>query len=433
MRLLYLDWPHLALRLALGRDPDPEEAVVLGGRPWDPGSVLDRSPAAGALGVRRGQPLGTAHSLVPEATFLPLDAVGTVVAPLEGALEALSALAPAVEAEVDPAAPSFGRVLIGIEGLARLWGDEQALLRRALDLTASCLPGTPRAGIGNTRFGAAAAARVGGGTLPVGGILPVGGGAIHVGGAIPVGGWREEAAFLAPLSLGLLPASPRTQEHFRVLGLRRMGELAALDRSAVIARFGAEGAELHDLVRGLDRRPLKPRRPVQRLRAEAELEPGVETLEPLRFVLHHLCATLCEQLAARGAGAARATLTVSLERRGEGPGGQIAYRQALPEPVAATGLLERLLMARLEAAPPTVAVERLALELDGTAPEAGQQLTLFERQLAQAARLEWQLAALAIRFGDDRILRASSGDPEARLAEERFSWQAAVVALAPGS
>ena len=204
-----------------------------------------------------------------------------------------------------------------------------------------------------------------------------------------------------------------------------MGELAALDRSAVIARFGAEGAELHDLVRGLDRRPLKPRRPVERLRAEAELEPPVETLEPLRFVLHHLCATLCEQLAARGAGAARATLTLSLEHRGPGPA-LVAYHQALPEPAAAAGLLERLLMARLEAAPPAAAVERLALELDGTAPEAGQQLTLFERQLAQAARLEWQLASLAIRFGEDRILRASGGDPEARLAEERFSWQAAV-------
>ena len=104
MRLLYLDWPHLPLRLALGRDPGPEEAVVLGGRPWDPGPVLDRSPAAGALGVRRGQPLGTAHSLVPEALFLPLD-VAALADPFEGALDALSALAPAVEGEVDPAAP----------------------------------------------------------------------------------------------------------------------------------------------------------------------------------------------------------------------------------------------------------------------------------------------------------------------------------------
>jgi hypothetical protein len=217
-----------------------------------------------------------------------------------------------------------------------------------------------------------------------------------------------------------------------------MGELAALDRSAVIARFGAEGAELHDLVRGLDRRPLKPRRPVQRLRAEAELEPAVETLEPLRFVLHHLCATLCEQLAARGAGATKATLTVSLEPRGEASAeaeapAETTYHQSLPEPAAATGLLERLLMARLEVAPASAAVTRLALELEDAAPEAGQQLTLFERQLVQAARLEWQLASLAVRFGEDRILRASSRDPEARLAEERFHWRAAVVPIAPGS
>jgi len=406
MRLLYLDWPHLRVRLALGRDPGPEEAVVIGGRPWDPGHVLDHSPAAGALGVRRGQPLGTAHSLAPEALFLPTD-TAALAGPFEGALDALNGLAPAVEGQVDPAAPSFGRVLIGIEGLARLWGDEPALVRRASEIVKPWLPGRPRTGIGNTRFGAAVAARIG----------------VAV---IPIGGPREEAAFLAPLPLALLPAAAQTQERLRVLGLRLMGELAALDHSAVIARFGADGAVLHDLVRGLDRRPLKPRRPVEHLRAEVELEPAVESLEPLRFVLHHLCGTLCEQLSARGAGAARAVLTLSLDqsRRAREPA-QREYRQALPEPSAASELLERLLLARLEALPPAAPVERLALELDGTAPESGQQLTLFERQLTQAARLEWQLASLAIRFGEDRILRASSGDHEALLAERRFDWHPA--------
>jgi nucleotidyltransferase/DNA polymerase involved in DNA repair len=410
MRLLYLEWPHLALRLALGRDPSMTEAVVLGGRPWDPGQVVDRSPAAAGLGVQRGQPLGTAHSLAPEACFLPLDAT-SVAAPFESALSALESLAPAVEGGSDPATPAFGRILVGIEGLARLWGDEPTLLGRALDLAASWLPGAPRSGIGNTRFGAAMAARTGAGV-------------------IPVGGWREEAAFLAPLPLDLLPASAETRTRLRVLGLRRMEELAALPRSAVIARFGGEGAELHDLVRGLDRRPLRPRRPVERLRAEVELAPAVEELEPLRFVLHHLCATLCEQLAARGAGAARAMLTLSLEsHRRPGQPGTLGYQQALPEPAAAPSLLERLLLARLEASPPGAPVERLALELSGAAPEAGQQLTLFDRQLVQAARLEWQLASLAIRFGEERILRASSDDPEARLAEQRFHWQNAAPRL----
>jgi nucleotidyltransferase/DNA polymerase involved in DNA repair len=406
MRLLYLDWPHLPLRLALGRDPLLEEAVVLGGRPWDPGRVLDRSPAAGALGVRRGQPLGTAHSLAPEAEFLPLD-VAALADPFEAALDALSALAPAVEGEVDPAHPAFGRVYLGIEGLARLWGDEPALLQRALGMVAPLLPGVPRVGIGNTRFGAGVAARIG----------------VH---AIPVGGPREEAAFLAPLPMTLLPVDGATHERLRVLGLTTMGQLAALDHSAVIARFGAAGAELHDLVRGMDGRPLRPRRPLQRLAAEVELEPPAEELEPLRFVLHHLCGTLCEQLAARGAGAARALLMLTLEQpAGASEPHTLEYRQALPEPSAAAELLERLLMARLEAAPPTAPVERLALELDGTAPEAGQQLTLFDRQGAQAARLEWQLASLAIRFGEDRVLRAATTDPEDALAERRFAWHGA--------
>jgi protein ImuB len=404
MRLLYLDWPHLPIRLALGRDPGPEEAVVLGGQPRDPGPVLDRSPAAGALGVRRGQPLGTAHSLVPEGVFLPLDPAG-LADPFEAALDALNALAPAVEGEVDPADPRFGRVFIGIEGLGRLWGDEPTLVRRALAIVAPSLPGKPRVGIGNTRFGAAVAARTGAG-------------------AIPVGGRREEAAFLAPLPLGLTPAEPGVHERLRVLGLETMGQLAALDHSAVVARFGPAGAEMHDLVRGLDRRPLRPRRPLEHLAADVELEPPADELEPLRFVLHHLCGTLCEQLAARGVGAARATLTLSLERTERDPGAKtLAYQQALPEPSAAAELLERLLMARLEAEPPSVPVERLALQLDGTAPEAGQQLTLFSRQGAHAARLEWQLASLAIRFGEDRILRATTDDVEAPLAERRFSWR----------
>jgi protein ImuB len=406
MRLLYLDWPHLPLRLALGRALTPQDVVILGGRPWDAGVVLDRSPATAALGVRRGQPLGTAHSLAPEATFLPLD-VAVLADPFEEALDALSALAPAVEGEVDPAHPAFGRVYIGIEGLARLWGDEAEIVRRARAIVAPLLPGAPRAGIGNTRFGAGVAARIGGG-------------------AIPAGGPREEAAFLAPLPLGWLPADAATQERLRVLGLRTMGQLAALDHSAVVARFGERGLELHDLVRGMDRRPLRPRRPVEHLTAEVELEPPAEELEPLRFVLHHLCGTLCEQLAARGAGADRALLTVTLD----GPSGTdeppvVEYRQALPEPSAAPELLERLLLVRLEAAPPSAAVARLSLTLDGTAPEAGQQLTLFGRQSAEAARLGWQLASLAIRFGPDRVLRATTGDVEAAVAERRFEWQTA--------
>jgi protein ImuB len=379
--------------------------------------VLDRSPAAARLGVRPGQPLGSAHKFVPEATFLGADQPAYRAA-FEAALDALGAFTPALEGEADPAAPAFGRALLGIEGLDRLWGDETALVARVRAALEPLLPAAPRAGIGNTRFGAAVAAGLArDGTLTV----------------VPPGGAAEEAAFLAPLPVGLLPA-PDLQPRLALFGLRRMGDLAALPRSAVVARFGTLGGELHDLVRGLDGRPLVPRRPIERLRADAELDPPVEQLESLRFVLHHLAGALCAQLAARGAGAARAILELELEgTASQGPSGGAVLRieQVLPEPVAIAELVERLLVARLETTVLPAPVTRLALELDGTAPQAGTQLGLFTPQSAGADRLAWQLAGLAIRFGPGRIWRVALQDPEAVLPEERVAWTSAAVEGAP--
>jgi hypothetical protein len=411
MRLLQLRWTHLPLRLERARSGLSSDLLVLGGQPWEPGTVLDCSPAAHRLGVRPGQPLGAAHKLAPEALFLAPDRAAYAAA-MEAALEALSAFTPSVEGTSDPEAPDFGRVLLGIEGLERLWGDEPRIVARTAAAAAAHLPDAPRAGIGNSRFGTGVAAVVGEERAGLDGSVGLG--------RIPVGDAQAEAAWLAPRSIRLLTPDPELQARFRLFGLVHIGDLARLPRSAVLARFGAVGGELHDLARGLDGRPLVPRRPIERLLAEAELDPPVDTLDPLRFVLHNLCGALCAQLAARGAGAARATLRLELEL-----GGPLVVEQALPEPVALPDLIERLLMARLEAGPPASAATRLGLELAGAAPAAGEQLGLFVPQSAQQARLEWQLASLAVRFGPGRLWRVSLADPDALLAEERVSWQPA--------
>ncbi len=297
MRLLYLDWPHLPHRLEAARATAPlPELTVIGGQPWEPASVLDASPAAVRLGVRREQPLGTAHRLAPEAHFIAADREH-YARTMERALDALAAFTPGIEADADPDARAFGQVLLGIEGLHRLWGDDERLVERVLAVVRELLPGQPRIGIGNTRFGAQVAAVVGRGRLE----------------KIDRGDATLEAAYLAPLPIVLLPATDDTRERLRVFGLTRIGEFAALPASAVVARFGAHGELLHQLARGMDGRPLQPRKPVQHLRAEAELEPPVDTLDPLRFMLHNLCAALCEQLSARGAGATRALMTLELE------------------------------------------------------------------------------------------------------------------------
>ncbi len=400
MRLLYLDWPHLVHRLEVARAPEAAplpELVIVGGQPWQPTDVLDASPAAVRLGVRRGQPLGTAHRLAPEAHFIDSDP-DHYRRSMERALDALADFTPAIEAEIDARMRSFGQVLLGIEGLHRLWGDDERLVGRLTTVLRPLLPGAPRLGIANTRFGAQVAAVLGRGRLE----------------RVALGDATVEAAYLAPQSIRLLPADDETRERLRVFGLTTIGQLAEIDASAVVARFGAPGRLMHQLARGMDGRPLRPRKPVQQLRAEAELEPPVETLDPLRFVLHGLVGALCEQLAARGAGATRAVLTLDLER-----GTSVRLEQQLPEPAAAPELLERVLFARLTATPPAAPVTRLTLELRGEHAAAGQQLGLFTPQLARAGRLDWQLVGLALRFGPDRILRARTLDPEAVVPEQR--------------
>ena len=350
------------------------------------------------MGVVRGQPLGSAHALAPEAAFLDARP-DRYRAALEAALEALLAVTPAIEGPVEPTDAAFGRILLGIEGLERLWGDEAAITRRAMATVGAILPGTPRAGVGNTRFGSSVAA--------------------SMEASIPIGDARVEAAWLAPQAIRYLPADADTHARFRRFGLSRIGDLAALPRSAVVARFGSHGGTLHDLALGLDARPLRPRRPVERLQAELELESAIEGTEPLRFILHSLCSGLCAQLVARGAAITAATLTLTIEDAAEP---LPAITQHLPEPVARPEPIERLLLARLEQLTLSGPIAHVALELDGRAPGAGQQLTLFEPQGARADQFAWELAALAIRF-PGQLWRTSVGDPEAPRHDERVRWE----------
>src|SRR5262249_21291939 len=110
--------------------------------------------------VRRGMPLGTAHRLTPEATFLEHDPDADR-ATAEAAFEALAAFSPGIAGTADPLDPAFGLFEVQVDGLEPLWGSEPVLVGRltvALDRALRTSPGTIRAGIASTRFGATVAA-----------------------------------------------------------------------------------------------------------------------------------------------------------------------------------------------------------------------------------------------------------------------------------
>jgi protein ImuB len=424
MRLLHLYWPHLLIRLAHGRSsfPSTEEPIVLGGKPWTSGSVLDASRSALELGVRLGMPLGAAHRLVPEARFLDPDPAVDGTA-LEEALDRLAGFSPGVAAEADPMAPGFGRVEVQLDGLERLWGAEPLIVSRVGDALAEMLPGPPLAGIGGTRFVAAVAAAQAGKE----GVEASHGTETGSGGRVPfrIVDRGSDADFLAPLPAAMLSRDPETRARLDRFGLRRIGQVAELPRSAVVARFGAEGERLAARARGEETDPFRPRRAPERLVLAFPIEPPVADTEALRFVLHRLAAAFGDQLSARGAAAARARLTLELDRSfavGEVPPSQV-IDQRLPEPTSEGLAIERLLFARLEMAPPPAPVARLELELDDVAPDAGCQLTLFTPQTGRTGRLGWQLARLGMRFGEHRVGWMEIVDPDAPLAQGRWKWR----------
>ena len=102
----------------------------------------------------------------------------------------------------------------------------------------------------------------------------------------------DEAAFLADRPSGLLTTDPDVRARLTRFGLRRIGAVAELPRSALIARFGEEGARLHARASGEETDPFRARRAPERLALALPIEPPVEDLEPLRFVLHRLVAAL---------------------------------------------------------------------------------------------------------------------------------------------
>ena len=412
MRRLHLFVPHLPLALARARrsEPFPTGPLVLGGRPWNPGPVIDASPDARALGVRRGMPLASAHRLVPEATFIQPDPDADRAA-AEAAFQVLDAFSPSLAGSGDPADAAFGLFEMGIDGLGPLWGPESVLIERVGAALGTALPGgdlRPRAGIAGTHFAATIAA-------------------VHARAGSPVCvAPGDEATFLADRPSGLLTTDGDVRARLTRFGLRRIGAVAELPRSALIARFGEEGARLHARARGEETEPFRARHAPERLALALPIEPPVEDLEPLRFVLHRLVTAIAAQLTARGLAADRAVLTLELDLafapRGTPP--RMEVEQRFPEPTADPEAVERLLFARLERDPPPAAVQRLDLDLRGTTEAAGQQLPLFVPQAARTARLGWQLARLALTYGEDRVRRVAVTDPEAPLPEDRWAWLA---------
>jgi DNA polymerase-4 len=123
----------------------------------------------------------------------------------------------------------------------------------------------------------------------------------------------RETEFLHPLPVrALWGVGPATHAKLDNVGVKTVGELAALDESVVVAMLGnAVGRHLHRLAHGLDDRPVEPHRDAKSIGHEETFAADVFEVD----VLHSHLVRLSEAVAARvrSAELVARTLTVKIK------------------------------------------------------------------------------------------------------------------------
>jgi nucleotidyltransferase/DNA polymerase involved in DNA repair len=343
------------------------------------------SGAAEAQGVAAGMALGEALARCPGLRLVPADPLAVA-----DAWEAVLAAIEGIGAEVESDRPGLAH--FQAEGLRGIHGSE----RGAISAARRRLGRPSRIGAGPTRFCATAAAF--GTSARRARIIDA----------------AQLGDFLSAQPVSLLGLRVQTQELVEPLarlGVRTLGELAALGRDALCDRFGEQGGIAHRLACGEDSQ-LQPRSLEEQL--EESLEVGDASSGEM---LGRVLGVLVDRLLSRPERRGRTLRVLRLSARLVGEGTwheRVVLRQALSD-------AERICLAlslRLPLLP--APVQALGLRVERFGPPAGEQRTLLEEDgVARRERLGEAVSQVRAVAGPEGALRAVCVDPDSRVPERR--------------
>jgi len=380
------DWPIAAAGVA------DRAAIVLRAN-----RVVARSATAAADGVTIGQRRRDAQRCCPDAELVDHDPDRDARA-FEPVARAVGAFAPRVEI-VEP-----GWLHLGARGPARYFGGDRSVAAQVASAVAAVTPLPVGVGVADGRFAAGVAARRAGEGEPL---------------IIPPAATPE---FLAPLPVAWLHELAEIDAElvglFARLGLRRLGDLAALDAGTVLARFGPPGARAHHLAGGADPRPPGGAAPPPALRSARAFDDPVDTAGPLVFVAKQLADELVAELADEGRVCTRLVVTAETDH---GERSERAWYRA--SGLSAPAMVERVrwqLDGWLRDGDLTAGVVLLALAPDEVRGDDGDQLGLWGGRSAADERATRAVTRLSGLAGEQAVLvPAWRGG---RLPAERYAW-----------
>ncbi len=415
--------------------------VVVGGAPEERKEVQDCSLEAIARGVHPGMSLREALSRCSEAAFVQAHPE-RYRATTQAMVDALLKISPLVESaepgviylQIPPTQWIGGRGLSPASSSELLFETEVARIVAAAAKRASRL--AVEVGIADGKFTAYMVA-----LNQVPGVRLQGPNERQ---RIPCS-LSPDPGNLAELPVETLPISTDMQRRLRLLGLRRLGDLAQLPAGAVAAQFGPEGTRAWELAHGKDRSPLVPYHPprslTERLAFPSPVVASEQLIAAIRMLLEHALRRPTgpseQEPLPRGQSrysspsgcrplpwAARTLLLRLHFEDGQAWERQVTFR----EPVSS---VERMLVAIRPKIENAIASGTLApcteveVSLLGVCGESVSQLHLFVSERARSALQEERMAEAArqlkARYGRPMLARILEVEPWSRIPERRFA------------
>lgn len=271
-----MDWPAVAAAAAAGLPSTTPVAVTLANR------VVACSAAAREAGVRRGLRRREAQARCPHVYVVAADPARDARF-FENVVVAVDEVVPRAEV-LRP-----GLLVMPVRGAARYFGAEQTAAERLVDAVAA----------------AGAECQVG-----IADQLPTAVFAARAGRIVQAG---RDAEFLSGLSIRQLAAEPSLSGPGREqladllwrMGIRTIGQFAALPRRDVASRFDADAVAAHRFARGEPGRGPSGRELPPELDAVLQCDPPIDRVDAAAFAGRTLAAALHRSLEGAGVGCTR--------------------------------------------------------------------------------------------------------------------------------
>jgi DNA polymerase-4 len=350
--------------------------VVVGiGGANDRGVVSAASYEARRFGVHSAMPIRTAKRLCPDCQFVPVNG-----AQYQRVSRDVMAILRRFTPLVEPI--SIDEAFMDVTGSRALFGDGESIAKAIKAAVRAELGLTASVGVATTKL----VAKIGSDLRKPDGLVVVAPG--------------DEAAFLAPLPIARLwGVGPSTAAALQDFGVATIGDLQALDRSALVRRLGPHGPSLTARAHGIDPDPVDDPDRAKSVGHEHTFDEDTSDPEVLERTLLAMAEGVSGRL--RHAGLKAATVHVKVRDSGFET---LTRQRTLVEP---TDMTEPIWRAALELARPHMRGKKIRL-VGVTASNFGEreQLGLFGAEDERQRRVVEAADELRERYGTRAVTRA---------------------------